>query len=281
MRDKTSPFTYIGIRAVHVRISFLIVIAIFSAVGGLAELRNANRLLNFEENKRTQEFSQLAAEITQKRLQGEEESETLQEQALGILDKVVREGLNAKDGPKLASLNEQLAKFVSQTPPVGEDYRISALDAGPAVFALVANLGVGGPSAVRLYSKAAATVRYQLAARIDRYTQKNFFDEYLELIPASTPAIIFVTVSGRTDELQTGSFNAWQFDGQEVRLLWSSDLLPQSSYENRADGFSLSYCAEPEDEKPQECRRMSQDRYQWDGLSWKLVARKAFPAQGH
>jgi hypothetical protein len=238
-------------------------------------------LTSSTENKRAEEFSRLAAQLTLNRQQGAEESEKRQEQALGILDAVVLDVLNAGGRPNPALLNEQLAGFVSQTPPMGEDYRILALDSGSTVYALVANLGVGGPSAVRLYSKPATAARYQLTARIDRYTQKDFFDEYLALIPVATPAIVFVTVSGRTDELHTGSFNAWQFDGQKMRLLWASDLLALSSYENRPDGFSLSFCAEPDEEKPRECRKMSQDRYQWDGAAWKLVEHKAIPVVSH
>src|SRR2546427_3829189 len=47
-----------------------------------------------------------------------------QEQALGILDAVVLDGLNAAGRPNPALLNEQLAEFVSQAPLVGENYRI-------------------------------------------------------------------------------------------------------------------------------------------------------------
>lgn len=281
MKYESSSVSPVRRPALRLSILPLAVLAALSAVRLVPSVRASNRLTNSTENKRTEEFSRLAAQLSLNRQHGAEESEKLQEQALGILDVVVLDSLNAGDRPNTALLNEQLAKFVSQTPPVGEDYRIMALDSGYTVYALVANLGVGGPSAVRLYSKPGAAVRYQLTARIDRYTQKDFFDEYLELIPAATIAVVFVTVSGRTDELQTGSFTAWQFDGQKVRLLWVSDLLPRSSYENRPDGFSLSFCAEPDDEKPRECRQMSQNRYQWDGAAWKLVEHKAMTRDPH
>jgi hypothetical protein len=223
------------------------------------------------------EFSRQAAQLTLKRQLGQEETEKLQEQALGILDGVVLDTLNAKHRPNTAALNEQLAEFVSQRPPVGEDYRIAPLDAGGTVYALAANLGVGGPSAVRLYSRPGDAIRFQLTARIDRYTQKDFFDEYLELIPVAASAAVFVTVSGRTDELQTGSFNAWQFDGQKLQLIWASDLLPLSSYENRADGFWITYCGEPDEEKPRDCRGIFQDRYVWDSSAWKLAEHQKVP----
>lgn len=259
----------------------LVVLAALSAARLAAGVPAVKHLTSSAENKRAEEFSRLAAQLTLNRQQGAEESEKQQEQALGILDAVVLDGLNAGGRPNPALLNEQLAGFVSQAPLVGENYRVLVLDSSSAVYALVANLGVGGPSAVRLYSRPGPAARYQLAARIDRYTQKDFFDEYLDLIPVDTLAVVFVTVSGRTDELQTGSFNAWQFDGQKVRLLWASDLLALSTYENRPDGFSLSFCAEPDEEKPRECRKMSQDRHQWDGAAWKLVEHKAIPVAGH
>ena len=281
MREITITLNPAGIRAFRQWILTLMVAAAVSGVLVAARVQASNREMSSIENKRTEEFSRLAAQLAAKRQQGDEETEKLQEQALGILDSVVLDGLNATNRPNLAALNEQLAKFVSQTPPVGEDYRVTALDTGSSAYALVANLGVGGPSAVRLYSKPAAAVRYQLSARIDRFTQKDFFDEYLELIPAAPTAGVFVTVSGRTDELQTGSFNAWQFDGQKVRLLWASELLSRSNYENRPDGFFLSFCAEPDEDKPRECHQISEDRYQWDGAVWKRIEHKVIPAVIH
>ena len=281
MRCESRSVSVTRSQALRLFVLPLVLLAALSAARPGAGASAGKHLTSSIENKRAEEFSRLVAQLTLNRQQGAEESEKQQEQALGILDAVVLDGLNAAGRPNPALLNEQLAEFVSQTPPIGEDYRILALDSSSTVYALVANLGVGGPSAVRLYSRPGAAARYQLAARIDRYTQKDFFDEYLELIPVAAPAVVFVTVCGRTDELQTGSFNAWQFDGQKVRLLWASDLLALSSYENRPEGFSLSFCAEPDEEKPRECRKMSQDRYQWDGAAWKLVEHKAIPVAGH
>ena len=221
------------------------------------------------------EFARLATRLVQQRLAGTEESEKLQEQALAILDSMVLGALNASSEPNLDALNQNLAALVMQQPPVGEDYRVLRLGGSPGAYALVANLGLGGPSAVRLYRGVGG--RYALAARIDRFTQKDFFDEYLELVPIAASVTLFVTVTGRTDDLQTGSFTLWRFDGERVSPVWASDILQQSSYEPRADGFRLTYCAEPDEDNPRVCRRMTRDRYAWEGSAWKRLEQTAVP----
>ena len=221
------------------------------------------------------EFARLAAQLGQQRLGGGEESEKLQEQALAILDGMALQTLNAPGDPNLEALNQRLAVLVTQQPPVGENYGVVRLDGNPAAYALVANFGLGGPSAVRLYRGLVG--RYVLAARIDRFTQKDFFDEYLELVRIAAPVTLFITVTGRTDELQTGAFVLWRFDGDRVKALWASDILPQSSYEYRADGFRLTYCAETDEDNPRVCRRMTRDRYVWDGAAWKRVEQANLP----
>ena len=227
--------------------------------------------------KAESEFKRLAAQLAELRLGGAEEGEKLQEQALAILDAIALETLNRRGEPDLASLNQRLAALVTQQPAVGEDYRVVRLGGTPAAYALVVNFSLGGPSAVRLY--AAGEGRYVLAARIDRLAQKDFFDEYLELVPVPGPVaggpIVFVTVTGRTDDLQTGSFMTWRFDGQRVQVVWSSEILQQSSYESRADGFRLTYCAETDEANPRTCRRMVRDLYVWDGAAWKRVEQTA------
>ncbi len=220
-------------------------------------------------------FQRLAEQLAQRRLDAAEESEALQEQALRILDKMVLEALSGGSEPDLDTLNQRLAALVTQQPPVGEDYQAVRLGGNPAVYTLVANFGLGGPSAVRLYRRSAE--RYALAARIDRFAQRDFFDEYLKLVPVTGPVILFVTIAGRTDELQTGAFTAWRFDGQRLQAVWSSDILQQSSYESGADGFRLAYCAETEEDNPRVCRRMTRDRYVWDGATWKRVEQTPFP----
>ncbi len=221
------------------------------------------------------EFSRLAAGLADQRQAGAEESEKLQERALAILDSMVLAALNAPGGPDLAALNQRLSALRAQPPMVGEDYRVVGLGGSPAGYALAANFGIGGPSAVRLYGGAAG--RYALAARIDRFAQKDFFDEYLELVPVAAPVTLFVTVSGRTDELQTGAFVAWQFDGERVRAVWSSDILQQSSYEAAADGFRVTYCAQTDEDKPRVCRRMTRDRFTWSRGSWTRVQQTSVP----
>ena len=221
------------------------------------------------------EFARLAARLAEQRLGGADEGQKLQEQALAILDGLALEALNAPQGPNLEALNKRLDAMATQQPPVGESYRVLRLGGQPAPYALVANFGLGGPSAVRLYTLASG--RYGLAARVDRFTQTDFFDEYLELIPVTASLTLFVTVTGRTDDLQTGSFTAWRLDGNRVTPVWSSDILPQSSYESRADGFRLTYCAATDEDNPRICRRMTRDRYVWDGATWKRVEQTSLP----
>ncbi len=221
------------------------------------------------------EFTRLAALLAEQRLAGGDDNEKLQEQALSILDGVILETLNRAGEADLNALNQRLARMVAQQPPLGEDYRFVRLSSSPTSYALAANFGLGGPSAVRLYQVVAG--RYALVARIDRFTQRNFFDEYLELVPLAGPSPLFVTVTGRTDDLQTGSFAAWRLEGQRVTSVWASDILPQSSYESRPDGFQLTYCAETDDDNPRVCHRMTRERYAWEGASWKRVQQTAIP----
>jgi len=221
------------------------------------------------------EFGRLAVRLAQQRLGSSEANEKLQERALGILDSLVLETLNVPGDANLEALNQRLAALVTQQPPVGEDYHVVRLGGTPPVYALVANFGLGGPSAVRLYRGVAG--RYGLAARIDRFAQKDFFDEYLELVPIAGQVTLFITVTGRTDELETGAFTLWRFDGDSVKAIWATDILQQSSYENRSDGFRLTYCAETDEDNPRVCRRMVRDRYVWDGSTWKRVEQTPVP----
>ncbi len=221
------------------------------------------------------EFGRLAAQLSQARLGGAEDNEKLLDQALTILDGLALTALNASATPDLDALNQRLASLATQEPPVGENYRVMRLGATPAVYALAANFGLGGPSAVRLYSPAAG--RYVRSGRIDRFAQKDFFDENLELVLVQAPVVLFVTITGRTDDLQTGSFAAWLLDGDRLKLVWISDLLQQSTYESGGDGFRLTYCAQTAEENPRVCRRMVRDRFAWEGGAWKRAEQKAVP----
>jgi hypothetical protein len=217
-------------------------------------------------NNSVAEFKAAAAALSASRLGGGVEVEATQEKALAFLDGVAIAALNSPVAPK-QDANQVLAALVSDNPPVGENYRLLKLGGTPATFAMVINFGQGGPAAVRIYAGAAG--HYALAARIDHFTQKDFFDSDIELVPVSLNEIVFVTVSGRTDDLATGMFSAWRFDGQKVVPLWSSDLLQQSSYEADADGFHLTYCAQPDDDHPAQCLKMTRDVYRYANGEWK------------
>ena len=199
-----------------------------------------------------------------------------QEKALVFLDSVASSVLNGSATSDLDAANQRLAGLVSQPPPVGENYRLVKLGGVPATYAMVVNFGLGGPAAVRIY--AAAAGRYALASRIDHFVQKDFFDSDIELIPVSDSEPVFVTVSGRTDDLSTGIFSAWRFDGRRVQVLWSSDLLQQSNYEADANGFHLTYCGQVDDDHPSQCLKMTRDVYRFQSGDWKRVETEDLPS---
>lgn len=205
------------------------------------------------------DFKRLAADISAARLNGTEESATQQEKSLAYLDSVAASVLNGSAKPDLEVANQLLAGLVSHTPPVGENYRLVKLAGTPAAYALVANFGLGGPAAIRIYVP--MNGRYSLASKIDHFSLKDFFDSDIELIPVSDTEPVFVTVSGRTDELSTGIFSAWRFDGRSVVALWSSELLQQSNYEFDASGFHLAYCGQVDEDHPDHCLKMTRDLY--------------------
>jgi hypothetical protein len=122
---------------------------------------------------------------------------------------------------------------------------------------------------VRIYSGSAGN--YALAARIDHSVQKDFLDSDVEIAPVSNSEAVFVTISGRTDDLSTGLFSAWRFDGHGLVNLWNSDLLQQSSYQAGEKGFDLAYCSQVDDDHPSQCLKMSRDLYRFQGGEWKRV----------
>jgi hypothetical protein len=113
-----------------------------------------------------------------------------------------------------------------------------------------------------------------LAAKIDHIVEKDFFDSDIEIVPVSAAEPVFVIVSGRSDDLATGMFSAWRFDGRRAVPLWSSDLLQQSSYEADGDGFLLTYCSEPDEDHPAQCHTMTRDLYRLQAGEWKRVETK-------
>jgi len=218
------------------------------------------------------EFKRLAAQLSSARSDGAAESEGPQEMALGILDELATSLLNNSASPDLDAANRRMADLVSHVPPVGENYRLVRLGGSPPLYATVVNFGLGGPAAVRIYSNASG--HYALAAKVDHFIQKDFFDSDIDLIPISLAEPVFIIVAGRTDDLATGMFTAWRFDGHRAVPLWSSDLLQQSSYETDGSGFHVTYCSEPDEDHPAQCKKMARDTYVLQGSEWKRVETK-------
>jgi hypothetical protein len=223
----------------------------------------------------TAEFKRISEELSAARLSGGDENEAQMEKALAFLDSIAVSDLNIPAGPNLDGANRGLAELTSHTPPVGENYRLVKLGGTPAAYAMVINFGLGGPAAVRIYAGGAG--HYALAAKIDHFVQKDFFDSDLELVPASNSEPVFVTISGRTDDLSTGLFSAWQFDGHRLVALWNSDLLQQSSYEADEAGFRLAYCSQVDDDRPSQCLKMSRDLYRFQAGEWKRIETADLP----
>jgi len=222
------------------------------------------------------EFKRISAELSEARLSGGSENATLMEKALAYLDSLAISGLDLPGEPNLEGVNRGLATLASHTPPVGENYRLVKLGGTPASYAMVVNFGLGGPAAVRIYAGSAGN--YGLAAKIDHFVQKDFLDSDLELVPISNSGPVFVTISGRTDDLSTGLFSAWRFDGRRVLNLWNSDLLQQSSYEADQNGFRIAYCSEVNDDRPSQCLKMSRDLYRFQSGEWKRIETADMPA---
>jgi hypothetical protein len=204
------------------------------------------------------------------------QSKAAEEQALTVLDGVALPALQAAT-PDLDALNAALAQYVTRQPPLGEAYTVFRLSGSPATYALLADFGPDGPSAVRIYSGAPTQVA--LAARVDRYAQKDFLDDYIALVPWNGPESIFITAAGRTDELQTGIFTAWHFDGHQVESIWTSDVLQQSTYEMANDGFRITFCADPNPDDIHSCLKMQRDRYVWQDGKWKWAESTPLPGR--
>jgi hypothetical protein len=224
------------------------------------------------------EFKRISEELSGARLSGGTENQALMEKALAYLDSFAISGLNITGAPNLDGVNRGLAALVSHTPPVGENYRLVKLGGAPASYAMVVNFGLGGPAAVRIYAGPAAN--YALAAKIDHFVQKDFLDSDLELVPVSDSAPVFVTISGRTDDLSTGMFSAWRLDGHRMFNLWNSDLLQQSSYAADENGFHLAYCSEVDEDRPSQCLKMSRDVYRFEAGEWKRIETADMPVPG-
>ena len=168
-----------------------------------------------------------------------------------------------------------MAGLTSQDSAAAGRCTVQRLGGSPAVYALTANFGAGGPSAVRIYAH--GTEPYRLAARIDHFSQADLFDDYLVTLPVVSQEGVFVTVSGRSDRLATGMFVAWRFAQGKLERLWASDLLTRSSFESRPDGFRITYCAQPDDNRPSVCLKMTRETYRLQGAEWKRVEQADVP----
>jgi hypothetical protein len=204
--------------------------------------------------------------------------EKLEKKALGILDSLVMTTLSGSSPADLESLNARLANLGSQERGFGESYRVVKLGGKPLVFALVADFGLGAPSAIRLYSQQGSPAHSAFAGEIDRLIQKDMLDDSLDLLPVPLPEtasdVVFVTVAGRTDQLQTGIFTAWRFDGKQLTQLWTTDLISHSTFEMSGGNLILSYCHDPAEQDAKTCRSMVREKYMYSvaEVLWKQVS---------
>lgn len=222
------------------------------------------------------EFKRSVEQLSSTRLAGGNEDKAQFDSAVAYLDSLGISALNSAAVPDLDATNRRFTALVSQTSPVGENYRLLKIGGSPSIYAMAINFGLGGPAAVRIY--AGSTGHYSLAANIDHYAQKDFLDSDIELVAVSPADLVFVTVSGRTDDLSTGAFTAWKFDGHSVTAIWNSDILQQSSYEVEGNAFRIAYCSQVDDDRPSQCLKMSRDLYRLDAGEWKRVETAELPS---
>src|SRR5579863_2744493 len=145
----------------------------------LAAARPHARLMAQSERDPVAQFRQIADELSAARQGGGEENQARMEKALAYLDSLAIPVLNVPPAPHLEETNQRFAGLAAHTPPVGENYRLVKLGGSPAAYAMVVNFGLGGPAAVRIYGSVDG--RYSLAAKIDHFVQKDFFDSDIEI----------------------------------------------------------------------------------------------------
>jgi hypothetical protein len=254
---------------------WLVRLTIFAAFVILIDIPFSARLKAQNSSDAAADFKKISQELSAARLGGGGEDRARMEKAMAYLDSIAVSVLNVPTEPNLDGANRGLEDLASHTPLVGENYRLVKLGGAPVAYAMVVNFGLGGPAAVRIY--AGGPGHYALAARIDHFVEKDFFDSDLELAAVSGSDAVFVTISGRTDDLSTGLFSAWRFDGQRLVSLWNSDLLQQSSYQADFSGFHLAYCSEVDEDHPSECLKMSRDVYRFEGGEWKRIETADLP----
>ncbi len=228
------------------------------------------------------EFKKLAERLAADRLGGVDSPQDLQEKALALLDGLVVDELqkSSSEAPPVAAISQKLAGTLKSDSQVGAGIQLVVLSARgrEPIVALAVNFGFGGPAAIRIYAKRDA--RWERTGRVDRFTHKVFFDESLVLVPfdslsangppnSSVPAVLaLLAVTGRTDDFQSGAFFLWRVARGVPELEWQTDVLPQTSYEVSGGILRLSYCSEPDEERPRLCRQTARDAYRWDGSAW-------------
>ncbi len=221
------------------------------------------------------DFPAAVSALSAARQSGGAESEAQLEKTLVYLDNLVITALNSAALPDLDAANRKLATLATEDSRIGENYRLFKIGQLPDVYGLAANFGLGGPAAVRIY--AGAQGHFALVAKIDRFVQSQFFDSDVELVPAFPAESLFVTVSGRTDDLSTGMFSAWKFDGQKVVPVWTSDLLQESNSAMDEKGFHLTYCSQPDEDHPAQCLKMTSELYRYEKGEWKKLESVPLP----
>lgn len=226
--------------------------------------------------QRVEQFKQLAADLVGRRHAGAEETEMEQARAMELADAFVLELLNSAPPATEEGVNQTLEQLHPSPPFVGQGYRVIRMGAANwPWYVLAANFGLAGPSALRIYARSSEPgAGFRLAARIDRFGQPEYFDEFLEVVQVAAPEGVFVTVTGRTDERETGGFIAWRFDGTRLQRLWSTELLERSRYEVVRGEFRLTYCEEADDDDSAKCARMLRERHAWRGGQWQLLERR-------
>ncbi|MGH9859608.1 MAG: hypothetical protein ACRD5F_06250 [Candidatus Acidiferrales bacterium] len=226
--------------------------------------------------ERAAQFKPLAAELAERRLAGGEESEAEQARALELADAIVLGMLNAA-APMTDDVApaRSLEALLAQPPRVGESYQLIRM-ATPnrPWYLLAANVGLAGPSAVRIYARPPGSTGYRLVARIDRFSLADYFDEFLSIALVAPAEGVFVTVTGRTDELETGGYIAWHFGGERLERLWATELLERSRYEVAGGEFRLTYCEESDEDDPSRCVRTLRERFAWRGGQWLTLERR-------
>ncbi len=209
--------------------------------------------------------------------------EKLEKKALDILDGLVRSALGGGVPPDLDSLNAHLANLGSHDRAFGEMYRVIRLGGKPPVFALLADFGLGEPSAIRLYAEKGSPAQFALAGEISRLTQKDILDDSIEVLVVPLPEpesdVVFITVAGRTDDLQTGIFTAWRYDGKQLTQLWTSDLISHSTFEMSGSNLVLNYCHDPADQDSKTCGSMVREKYSYSNSEgqWRRVSSEPIP----